>query len=480
MRGIKGESFPAVHAGAGRRGRCTRPAVIVAAVAVLAAVGAAGCSGQAPASGSAGGAGSAAASGAAQSAAAAPAPLRWNAARAPLPADAGGVSGQYAQLGDISCPDAGYCVAVGSERASASGGDVYQGLVDTLSDGTWTPAALPGVSSSKGYAVLAGVSCPARGDCVIVGFYYPSAGAPVPVIETLAGRRWVPVKPPLPADAAATGYAILNDVTCPAAGTCLATGWYGTQGGFRNAYVDTLAGGAWTAASVPLPPDAAQEASSSTSTNTFAAAVACPQAGSCVVTGQYQDDSGQTGPFIDTRAGRTWTPARAALPADAVTTGQNASLWAISCPAPGACVAAGHYSGPGGQPRYLTETQSGGAWTAAAVPLPDDAAADQRWSQYGSTSIGGMACESAGACVATAGYVDHANEVLPLIETLSGGTWTATQAPLPGDASPGTGPSGASYLAFVNCVTAGPCLTVGSYPAADGTTEPMIETAKPR
>lgn len=91
-----------------------------------------------------------------------------------------------------------------------------------------------------------------------------------------------------------------------------------------------------------------------------------------------------------------------------------------------------------------------------------------------------MACESAGACVATADYVDSANQLLPLIETLSGGTWTATQAPLPGDASPGTGPSGASYLAFVNCVTAGPCLTVGSYPAADGTTEPLIETAKPR
>ena len=68
----------------------------------------------------------------------------------------------------------------------------------------------------------------------------------------------------------------------------------------------------------------------------------------------------------------------------------------------------------GGQPRYLVATQSGGAWTAAGLPLPADAAADQKWSQYGDTAIGALACQSAGACIATAGDVTKANEVLPL------------------------------------------------------------------
>jgi hypothetical protein len=133
----------------------------------------------------------------------------------------------------------------------------------------------------------------------------------------------------------------------------------------------------------------------------------------------------------------------------------------------------------GGQPRYLTETLSGGAWTAAALPLPADAAADQKWSQYAATAIGAVACESAGACVATADYVTKANAIVPVIETLSGGTWTPAKAPLPADAAPGSGQANAAYLQLATCPAAGHCFTVGSYPAADGTVEGVIETAVP-
>jgi hypothetical protein len=295
----------------------------------------------------------------------------------------------------------------------------------------------------------------------------------------LSGGHWKPARPPLPADADTAAAATLNDIACPAAGTCVASGWYIAERGVRDGYVDTLANGTWTAASVPLPSDAAPEQPSAT-VSTYLAAVACPAVGTCVASGQYRDGSGQVEPFIDTLSAGTWTAARAALPADAAATGQNGSLWAIACPAPGACVAGGHYLVRGGQPRYLTETQSGGGWTAAALPLPADAAADQKWSQYATTTIGALACESAGACVATAGYVDNANEILPLIEALSGRTWTATQAPLPADAAPGTGQANAAYLELATCPAAGHCLTVGSYPAADGTVEGLIETAVPR
>jgi hypothetical protein len=133
-----------------------------------------------------------------------------------------------------------------------------------------------------------------------------------------------------------------------------------------------------------------------------------------------------------------------------------------------------------GQPRYLVDTQSGGARTAKGLPLPADAAADQKWSQYGDTAIGAVACPSAGACVATAGYVTTANEILPLIETLAGGTWTAAKAPLPGDAAPASGTDNATYLQLVTCPAAGHCFAVGNYPSTDGTFEGMIETAVPR
>lgn len=154
-------------------------------------------------------------------------------------------------------------------------------------------------------------------------------------------------------------------------------------------------------------------------------------------------------------------------------------LWAIGCPAAGTCVAAGHYLGRDGQPRFLADTLSGGAWTAAAVSLPADAAADQKWSQYADTTVGGIAGEPGGYCVASAGYVTKADAIVPLIETLSGGTWTAARAPLPADAVSGSGQADAAYLDLDACAGAGSCVIVGSYPAADGTVEGLIETAAP-
>lgn len=455
MRGTSVESLWAAHAGGCPRGRGTQTAVIMSAVALLAAIGVAGCSGHGSTSAPGGSSGS----------------LSWSAARAPLPAAA---SGQYAQLVDVSCPDVGDCVAVGGDEASGAGGDASQGLAETLSDGTWTPTLLPGVSS-KNYAMLVAVSCPARGTCVAVGYTNAAANAYAPVIETLSGGRWVSVKPPLPADADTTGQAALDDVACPAAGTCVATGWYNIHGDLGDAYVDSLANGTWTAASVPLPPDAAQQQfTSNPSTNVNA--VACPQPGICVATGQYQDHSGQTVPLIATLSGGSWTTARAPLPADAAAAVRwPGALFTLGCPAPGACIAAGLYFVGSGQPRYLTETQSGGTWTAAALPLPADAAADQQWSKYESTGISWLTCESAGTCVALASYVNKANEPLSLIETLSGKTWTAARPPLPAGATPST-----IYLSKVSCPAAGHCVAVGQYTVADGTHEVLIETSVPR
>lgn len=475
MRGSDGESPLAAYTGASPRGR--RPhAAVIAVVALLGGIGVAGCQGQASSAAPSSAATSPSASGAAHSSSVPAAPLRWSAARAPLPADTNGVSGQYATLDAVSCPEAGSCVAVGGDKV---GGNVYQGLAETLSHGTWTPAAVPDVSSTKGVAFLTSVSCPAPGTCVAVGFVTSAAGALTPVIETLSGGRWAAVKPPLPDDAITSASATLNDVSCLAAYYCFATGWYGNNGGARDGYVDMLANGTWTAVSLPLPADAAPEQTSA-APSTYATGVACTGADACVAPGQYRAASGQTKAFIDTLSGGSWTATAVPLPGDAAATGQIAGLWAIACPAPGTCVAAGHYIKSGGQPRYLTDTLSGGAWTTSALSLPADAAADQKWSQDESTSIGGLTCPSVGYCVATAGYVTKANAIVPLIETLSGRTWTAAEVPLPADAAPGSGQGNATYLQLVTCTAADNCVTVGSYPSTDGTTQGLIETGVPR
>ncbi len=408
--------------------------------------------------------------------AAAPPALAWSAATAPLPADAVGGSSQDAQLEAISCPATGSCVAVGWYEASGGSGNVARGVTETLSDGAWSAAAAPGLTAASqgGIASLIGVACPAEGSCVAVGDLTTSQGVTTPEIETLAGGSWTMASAALPGDAAQGKSAYVNDVACPAPGTCVATGRYTDSSGEAQGLLDTLSGGSWTAIKAPLPGDA-DPAKATSQNNTFLTDVACAAAGTCVASGQYTDSGGGTQGVIDTLSGGTWTAAKAPLPGDAETSGQLASLWAITCQAPGSCLAGGHYMSQNGQPRYLAETLSGGIWSAAAAPLPAGAAADQKWSTEQATSLGGVACRAAGYCVASASYLARSGAITPVIDTLSGGTWTAANAPLPGGAATGTKQLG--YLTLVACPASGSCLTVGSYTAGGGGTQGLIETA---
>ena len=278
----------------------------------------------------------------------------------------------------------------------------------------------------------------------------------------------------LPGDAAAGKSANLNDVACPAPGTCVATGRYTAQNGESLGFLDTLSGGTWTGVTAPLPAGA-DPAKATSLAYTLLTDVACTTDGPCNSTRQKNYSGGGDHGIIETLSGGTWTAAKAPLPGDAAASGQLASLWTITCQAPGSCVAGGHYTGGDGQPRYLAETLSGGTWTAAAAPLPAGAAANQKWSQEQATSLSGVACRAAGYCVASASYVARSGAIEPVIDTLSGGAWTAADAPLPGGAA--TGAKQLAYLTLVACPAPGSCLTVGSYTAGGGGTQGLIETA---
>lgn len=86
-----------------------------------------------------------------------------NAARrtiAALPAHRGSRPGDETAI-THSIWTVGSCVAVGYDKANGAGGVGLQGLVETLSDGTWKPTAVPDVSSKQGMAGLGAVSCQA-------------------------------------------------------------------------------------------------------------------------------------------------------------------------------------------------------------------------------------------------------------------------------------------------------------------------------
>ncbi len=411
---------------------------------------------------------------------AAPQALAWSAAQAPLPADAAQTSSQNAALFDVACPSVQNCVAVGDYIPSDSGGTdgSSKALAETLSDGTWTPTAVPvnlPDPSQVTYLNLDGVACPAAGACVAIGFYDDNQGIEKPVTATLSGGTWTSAIPPLPGNANQKS-ALLSQVACPARGTCVATGWYTDQNGDTQGLIETLTGGTWTADQAPLPAGAVPQKASSSELATGLYEVKCPAVGNCVAAGNYTGQNGSSQGLIDTLSDGTWTATRAPLPADAAAN-PVVYLLGIACPAPGTCLAGGRYTGQDGRGRDLAETLSGGIWTPAAVPVPADAAANQKWSITQITGITAVACEVAGSCVAAGSYSLANGTVQGVIDTLSGGTWMAARALLPAGAAVAK-----QYVFFDSavCPAAGHCLAVGGYIVQNGSTQALIETADPK
>lgn len=400
----------------------------------------------------------------------------------------------------------------------------------------WTSAQAPLPAGGKSrFATLLGVDCPAAGTCVAVGSYSPPGSREppridgLPLIETLSDGRWT-------ASGKVAGAPVteLAAVSCPAAGSCVAFGiHYSTEHG-RNGGTDPVAarlsGGRWTAITLPLPSDSLKGRLTQVSVSD----VDCPAPGTCVATGAYLDQAYHLRPLIETLSDGKWTGIPAPLPAGAAAinsaqdgpllnlagvacpavssciatgqyykrdgtlvpltetlsgrrwtpaaaplpkAGQSGGLYDSSCRAPRSCVAVGSYEIRKGELRYLTETLSGGTWTPANPPLPASAQATQEASHDPYSGLYSVACRAAGSCVALGPYVVRGGALEFAIDTLSGGTWTAMKAPLP----TGVETSNPNFPSIaVACPSADSCVAVGGYIAKSGTGGlAVIETARP-
>jgi hypothetical protein len=140
-----------------------------------------------------------------------------------------------------------------------------------------------------------------------------------------------------------------------------------------------------------------------------------------------------------------------------VTTPTLNGVW---CASDTSCVAVGTHiqSLFGAGP--LVETLSGTTWTAVTSGLEP------------AGGINGVlttvSCVSATSCVA-AGWVSVAGQNHPLIDTLSGTKWTALALTPPGGAT-------GAVLAGIQCFSATSCLAVGSSSPASGPSSALLET----
>ena len=389
-------------------------------------------------------------------------PGSWTPSEAPMPGNAG-TSPSGATLRGITCGGAGSCTAVGDYTDTA--GDP-QALIETLSGGSWTPAEapMPANAASEPLAQLDSVACPAAGMCVATGDYTDANGSEDGLIETLSGGAWTAAEAPLPANALAAPSAQLQSVACPAAGTCVAAGTYTTAGSGVSpdqGLIETLSGGTWTAAEAPLPVGAASEPLAELRS------VACPAPGTCTAVGRYNDANGDQAGRIESLSGGSWTPTSAPLPADSASPA-SAALYSVSCPAAAACTAVGGYEQSVSGTQGLTETLSGGTWAPAAMTAqPGNTGQDPH--------LLAVTCLAPRSCTAIGDYTDTNGFGQGMIDTLSGRTWTAAQAPVPANAY--ADPN--ALFNSVACPAVGSCLITGSFTDASRNSPGLIESQNP-
>jgi hypothetical protein len=272
----------------------------------------------------------------------------------------------------------------------------------------------------------------------------PSAVAATGAAATSAGA-WTATKAPLPANADHT-YAQLNSVACPAASTCTAVGSYTGSAGMRGLLL-TKSGTTWTARQAPLPAGAAADP--------FAAleSINCFSASVCAAIGNYTDSSGNTQWLLLTTSGSSWTAAKAPVPPDAASD-PGTGLSAVHCASTTSCVAVGSYEDSAGDFEGLLITGFGKHWTATQAPVPSNAQADPY------ADLQAVTCTATNHdCVIVGRYYGPSPADDGLLITGSGSSWTATEAPLPGNA--GTDPY--ADLSAVRCLSPSSCTAVGSY-----------------
>jgi hypothetical protein len=318
----------------------------------------------------------------------------WQIRRTPSPADLS------EGLSSVSCPPSAPCMAVG---AYVNRSDQQATLAEQRTASGWK--VLPTSSPGAAVNVLAGVSCPAKGLCIAVGYYNTSSG-PQPLAEQWDGTSWTVLTVP--------GSGMLNAVSCAAPDSCQAVGSFKAgQTSPQQAIALGWNGSSWQ-----------NEPTPATSVRTSLAGVSCVSASGCVAVGFDNQGKGNTPrPLAETWDGSAWTLLPSPPPS------RLGELSSVSCPAAGFCVAVGSYlhapsfgvlAAPAAP---LSVRWNGTSWAKLPTPMP---------AHHFNGHLGGVSCVSKVRCVAGGRSAASAGHVLAMAEAWNGGSsWKLQSIPSP-------------------------------------------------
>jgi hypothetical protein len=337
----------------------------------------------------------------------------------------------------LSCSKVGDCTAGGT------------GFVDTQTRGKWGKARpVPGTS---GLDVQWSVSCVSPGNCGSIG------NTPDGVyVASQRNGAWGPgEKVPGLGALDPEDSAVLNALSCGAAGFCVAGGSYADGSGHAQAFVVMRKAGVWGKAQ-RLPGLAALNQGRYASLS----AMSCPSAGDCTGGGLYTDRSGAQQAFVVSLAGYRWLPAANLPGLPALNKGAYAQLSAVSCSSAASCGAGGIYTDGGYNDTAFVVSRTKGSWRTSLRLRGINGL-----SPGPSVGIDQLSCSSAGNCGAGGFYTDAEGRQQAFVAGEAGGKWAAGEA-VPGTVAPNTGLS--ALTASVSCRSQGNCTAGGLYTVVSG------------
>ena len=164
-------------------------------------------------------------------------------------------------------------------------------------NGTWQDAIeVPGTATLNqgGDAHVYSVSCATAGNCSTGGPYTDSTGHTQAFVASEVNGSWqTAIEVPGTATLNQGGNAAINWVSCAAAGTCSAGGYYTDSSGARQALVVDEVNGSWQTA-IEVPGTATLNQGGFAETDS----VSCAAAGTCSAGGRYEDSNFSNQAFV--------------------------------------------------------------------------------------------------------------------------------------------------------------------------------------
>ena len=379
--------------------------------------------------------------------------------------------GGNAKVSSMSCPSRGFCVAVGEFANFKGFRNSSQGFVVSRKNGRWGRAQeVPGLAKLvAGFSQLDSVSCGSPGDCVAGGYYVGPRSSQQAFVVTERNGTWGSAMPV--AQSLNVGdFGEVYSVSCPSAGNCAATGYYGSvaQSSNTEPFVISERNGAWgTAIEVPGIADL--------SAGEFSRAnwISCSSAGNCALGGFYADRKASPA-FVASEHDGRWRPA-IEVPGLAKVSAGLATVESVSCSAPGNCAAAGYYQTSkfhigvdSTKWQAFAVAERNGTW-GKIVPLLRIPPVTDDLSVPG-VKVASMSCPSTGNCMAS-GVFWTAHGLQAFVVGENKGHWGTIRTVL---GSGALNRGGFAEAMSVSCPSAGNCLVGGYFSGVDGHRQAFI------